>query len=319
MNYLVTGGTGFIGIYILRLLNNYGEKVTAYDISPNRDLLEKIMGKDEIDQITVIHGDITDAGHLVQICQQQNIECIIHTAAIISSEDPILTVRVNCEGTINVLEASKLLGIKRVVLASSISVFGQPDKYNEEYIPNDAPHYPKNIYTATKTFNESCALHYFKEYNLDVIAIRLAHVYGFGRTRMGVGRTVDEELFVKPTIGKPGRVPFGDSIHNFMYTEDAARVMVMASRVGTTRTRCFTAYGEIVSTAQVAAHVKRLVPTAEITLLPGSVGWASKFDTKPIEEEIGYRPEWTIEKGIQDFISKIRKFGSIGKNDERTT
>jgi UDP-glucose 4-epimerase len=311
MNYLVTGGTGFIGAHIVRLLNNDGENVTAYDASPNRNLLEKLIGRHKSDHVVVIQGDITDAAHLTQTCRQHNIERIIHTAAIIGSEEPAVTVHVNCDGTINVLDVSRHLGIKRVVLSSSISVYGPPDRYKEEYIPNDAPHYPKNIYTATKTFNESCAHHYFREYDLDVIAIRLAHVYGFGRTRMGVGRTIDEELFIKPTLGTPGRVPFGDGIHNFMYIEDAARVMVMASRVETTRTRSFTADGDIVSTAQAAAHVKRLVPDAEITLLPGSVGWAYKFDTTPIREEIGYRPEWTIEKGVQDFISQIRKFDSM--------
>ena len=308
MHYLVTGGTGFIGAHIVRLLKEEGESPAAYDVAPNKNLLEQLMGK-EADQIPVIPGDITDLEHLIHTCQEHNVERIIHTAAIIGSENPPLTVHVNCGGTINVLEASRILGIKRVVLASSISVYGPPDRYREEYIPNDAPHYPQSIYAASKSFNESCAHHYFKEYGVDIISIRLAHVYGPGRLRKGIGRTIDEELFIKPALGKPGRVPIGDAIHNFMYVKDAARVMVMASTVETTKTRAFTADGDIVSTAQAASCVRRFLPGAEITLLPGSADWASKFDTKPIRDEIGYRPEWTAEQGIKDFISEIQKLG----------
>ena len=307
MTYLVTGGTGFIGSYVVRILIQDGEQVVAYDVAPDKSLLKHLMGKEKSDRVIVIPGDITDLAHLIRSCQEHNVETVIHTAAVLVAENPWWVTQVNCVGTLNVLEAARILGIKRVAMTSSVSVFGPPDRYKEEYISNDAPHFPRNIYGASKSFNEACAMQYFTDYGLETITIRLAHVYGFGRTNTGLGRVIDEELFTKPALGKPGSVPYGDDTHNFIYIEDAARVMVMASRVGKTRTRAFTAGGGIHSTAEIAAHIKSLIPNAEINLLPGLMGWAYKFDTTPVMEEIGYRPEWTIEQGVKQFIEDIQK------------
>jgi len=175
MNYLVTGGTGFIGAHIVRLLIQQEEQVVAYDVVPDRNLLDHLIGKSKSNRVKVIQGDITDLAHLIRSSQEFGVEKIIHTAALLgfaSSANPLLAVRVNCEGTINVLETARILRMKRVVFASSIAVFGPPEKYAQEYIPNDAPHYPSNIYGACKSFNEACANHYFNEYGVDSIAIR---------------------------------------------------------------------------------------------------------------------------------------------------
>lgn len=305
MGYLVTGGTGFVGAYVIRALVQDTEQVIAYDIMPDKERLDRLIGKEMCNQVAVVQGDIGDLAHLIHTCREYNVETVIHMAALLSSENPYLTLRVNCEGTVNVLEASLILGVKRVVLTSSISVFGPQDKYEEEFISNDAPHYPQSIYSSSKSLNETCARHYFREYGLDTITIRLAHVYGLGRTR-GLGRLVDEELFVKPALGRPGRVPYGDSIHNYMYVEDAARVLVMASRVPTTKTRAFTADGGIISTGELAAYIRSLIPDADITLLPGRVAWAYKFDTTPLREEVGFTPKWTIQEGVRNYIEQIR-------------
>jgi nucleoside-diphosphate-sugar epimerase len=314
MSYLVTGGTGFIGAHIVRLLIQQEEKVVAYDAVPDIYLLERLMGKERSDLVKVVQGDITDLAHLIRTCQEYDVQKIIHTAALLgsaSSANPILALRVNCEGTLNVLETARILHLKRVVFASSIAVFGPPDKYEQEYIPNDAPHYPSNIYGACKSFNEACARHYFNEYGVDSIAIRFTGVYGDGQSR-GLGGAISEELFLKPVLGKPGKVPCGDDINNWLYVEDAARAMIMASKVDTTKTKAFTADGDVRSFAEVAAYVKSLIPDANITLLPGRTGYGSKFDTTPVREEIGYRPEWTIEKGMKKVIDYIRR-----KNQEK--
>ena len=307
MTYLVTGGTGFIGSYIVRLLILNGEQVVAYDVAPDRSLLEHLIGKEGSDQVAVIRGDITDLSHLIRTCQGYKVEKIIHTAAVLVVENPWLVTQVNCGGTVNVLETARILNMKKVVLASSVSVFGPPERYEKEYIPNDAPHFPRNIYGASKSYNEACGKQYFNEYGLDTLTIRLAHVYGFGRANTGLGRVIDEELFTKPALGKPGSVPYGDDTHNFMYVEDAARVMVMASRVGSTKTKAFTSGGGIHSTAEIAAHIRRFIPNAEVNLLPGLMGWSYKFDTTSVREEIGYQPEWTIEQGVKKFIEDIQK------------
>ena len=309
MSYLVTGGTGFIGAYITRLLIQAGENVVAYDVNPQRDLLEQLMSKDESDRVKVAQGDITDLAHLIRTAQEYDTETIIHMASLLSiacSANPPLAVRVNCGGTTNVLETARILGLKKVVWASSVAVFGPPQRYEQEYIPNDAPHYPLGVYGAGKSFNEELAKHYFNEYGVDSIAIRFGMVYGVGQ-KAGASAMLAEELMVKPALGKPGRVPYGDDIINWLYVEDAATAVVMASNKATTKARALNIDGDIRPVAEAVEYIRKLVPDAELTMLPGYTLFPAKYDTTLIRKEIGYHPQWTIELGMKKVIDEIRK------------
>ena len=274
---------------------------------PIKNSLMKFLVLSGAAQVVVVAGDITDAGQVSRVCAEYGVEKIIHAAAIIGGADTVLTTRVNCDGTVNVFEVARKLNIKKVVFASSIAVFGPQERYAEEYIPNNAPHFPSSVYGATKSFCEACGRLYFLAHGLDTVAIRLPHIYGLGRTR-GIGRQVDDELFVKPVLlGVPGRVPFGDDVHNWLYVEDAARALVTAAWAGVTKTRAFTAGGDVRSTAEVAAYVKKRVPEADITLLPGRFTNPHKFDTTPIRAELGYSPKWTIERALDTIIDRLLK------------
>ena len=309
MGYLITGGTGFIGAYITRLLVQEGEEVVVYDVDPRRDILEYLMGKEESDRIKVIRGDVTDLAHLIHVVQEYNITKIIHMAALLSAEssaNPTLALRVNCDGTANILEAARILGLEKMVYASSASVFGLPEKYEQEYVPNDAPHYPASVYAASKSLNERVAEHYFREYGVDSVGLRFATVYGTGQ-RGGVSASRTEELMVKPALGKPGIVPHGDATINWLYVEDAARVAVMASKKATTETRAFNIDGDIRSVAEAADCIRKLIPGADIKLLPGHVLFAMKLDTTRIREEIGYHPQWPIERAMKKIIDEVLK------------
>lgn len=309
MNYLVTGGTGFIGAYITRLLIQEGEEVVVYDANPCLDIAEKVIGKEESDRVKVVRGDITDLAHLIRTAQEYNIAKIIHMAALLSlacSANPVLAVRINCNGTANILETARILDLTKVVYASSASVFGPAEKYEQEYIPNGVPHYPSNIYGACKSFNEELAKHYFSEYGVDSVGLRFPVVYGVGH-RGGAAARVTEELMVKPALGKPGAVPYGDEIINWLYVEDAARAVVMASEKATTKTRAFNIDGDIRPVAEAADYVRKLIPVADLRLLPGYIGFTSKYDTTRVRKEIGYRPQWPIEKGIRKVIDDVRK------------
>jgi UDP-glucose 4-epimerase len=307
MAYLVTGGTGFIGAHVIRILTEHGNSAIAFDVSPDRKLLDEVLGAFSKDQVTIIAGDVTNAAQVSRVCAEYEVEKVIHTAAIIGGEDPARTTRVNCDGTVNIFEAARAVDIKKVVFASSVAVFGPQEQYAEEYIPNDAPHFPVSVYGATKSFCEACGRFYFSKHGIDTVAIRLPHIYGLGRMR-GIGRQVDDELFIKPVLlGVPGKVPFGDDVHNWLYVEDAARALVTAAWAGVTKTRAFTAGGDVRSTAEVAAYVKKRVPEADITLLPGRFTNPHKFDTGPIREELNYSPKWTIERALDTIIDRLLK------------
>lgn len=316
MVYLVTGGTGFIGARVVRDLVNLGERVVAYDFAPSVAALEQVLDKAAITQnVELVAGDVTDYPLTVRTLKEHNVEKIIHLASLMYLDvnaNPLRGIRVNIEGTANIFEAARLLGIKKVVWESSGSVFGPPHKYTEEFIPNDAPHYPQNLYGAAKSFNENVAAYYTNRYKLDITALRLVMVYGPGQKRGRAARII-QELVGNPAIGKPGKVPAAaENILGWVYIDDAARATVMTSRVVNPPTGVYSVMGDVCTVGEIADYVKSLIPGAEISLLPaekarGDTIMAVKYDMKPFEAEIGYRPQWTMEAGIKETMNAIRR------------
>lgn len=309
MSYLVTGGTGLIGSRIVRDLVQAGEQVVAYDLFPQKDLLEQLLNKEEMTQVKIEQGDITDLTHLIHCARENDIDRVIHLVAMFSAAsvaNPPLSIKVNCEGTCNVFETARILGLKKVVWASSVSVFGPTEKYAEEYVPNDALHCPWGIYGAAKSFSETLAATYIDHYGLDISAIRYSFVYGTGG-RVGNIAWLIRELIEKPVEGKPGSVPWGDDELGWLYVNDAARVTVDLSKVAKPKTKAFTVSGDVRPIKEAVDYVKSLLPGADITLEPGYMGVGWRYDSTPLEEEIGYRPQWSMEQGLKDVVNTVRQ------------
>jgi nucleoside-diphosphate-sugar epimerase len=316
MTYLISGGTGFIGSRVTRDLVREGESVVVYDWAPESSMLERLLTKNEInDKVRVVRGDVTDFAHLASTIKKYNIEKIVHLAALLLHDvnaNPLSGVKVNCEGTVAVFEAARLLGLKKVVWASSGSVFGPPEAYSQEYIPNDAPHYPQNLYGGTKSLDEQFAAYYAGKYGLDIEAIRLVLVYGAWQSR---GRTAAliREMVANPVLGLPGKVPAArDNILGWTYVDDAARAIVMACKADRTMTRSFSVRGMIHSIGEIIDYVTELIPDARISVLSleksqSHLIMTCKYDMTSIEEELGFRLQWTMKQGIKETINMIRR------------
>lgn len=308
MNYLITGGTGFIGSYVCRRLLQKGHNIVIYDWLPNNNSINNILSLEDLKNVKIISGDVTDSWNLARVCKDNSIDQIIHLAALLMAEaevNPVQAVKINVEGTLNVFEVARLLKIKRVIWGSSVTVFGPAESYREEYLDDDAVHKPTCIYGACKSFLEYFGKHYFDKYGVDTIGLRFSLVYGLGRQRGG-GQFINE-LVNKPAIGEPGVVPYGDDIVDWIYVEDAAKAIVCASQAKTTLSRSFIIKGDLRTIKEVAGYVKSILPEADIVLKPGTIGIAWKYRTQKAEKELGYSPEWKMERGIHTVINDIRK------------
>jgi nucleoside-diphosphate-sugar epimerase len=318
MNYLVTGGTGFIGAYVVRDLVQAGDRVVCYDIAPNAQLLADVVPAAQLQGVTVVRGDVTDWSQLFHTLRQHRVDKIIHLASLLTSSSEAnfpLALKVNCQGTNHVFEGAALLGLEKVVWASSVAVFGPRSIGADGIVLNDAPHDPQTVYGACKAYNEQMALHYARQYDLDVIGLRFTLVYGYGKTETvarGTGVGYLSELIDKPALGQgPCVVPYGDDQMDWLYVEDVARAIVLASQARKTRTKAFTVRGDLRAMREVFDYVRRLLPKAEMTLEPGRYRQTWQFDGGAARDEIGYAPEFTIEEGIKRNLNMLRQRGGL--------
>ncbi len=173
-NYLVTGGAGFIGSNIVAELPRQGHKVRVLDnfATGRRENLLELDGK-----IDLIEGDIRDLKTVERAVE--DIEYVLHQAALPSIprsvEEPLTSNEVNVTGTLNVLIASRDAGIKRVVYASSSSIYGNnPTLPKKEEMKSD----PLSPYTVSKLAGERYCKVFYQIYGLETVMLRYFNIFG---------------------------------------------------------------------------------------------------------------------------------------------
>src|SRR6266516_385127 len=185
MNFLVTGGAGFIGFHLCERLLRDGQAVWAFDdLNDFYDPKIKVANIRDLQSLakpfTFVHGDLTDRAGLDQLLSSVRFDQIIHLAARAgvrpSLQDPALYQRVNVEGTVNLLEAARLNGVKKIILASSSSVYGVNSKV--PFAESDSISCVISPYAASKLACEALGHVYHHVYGLDVVVLRFFTVYG---------------------------------------------------------------------------------------------------------------------------------------------
>jgi nucleoside-diphosphate-sugar epimerase len=182
--FFVTGALGCLGAWVVRNLVQDNTPVTVYDLGNNQSRLQLIMSDEELSRVQFITGDITDTAALETAMRQAETTHIIHLAALqvpFCRANPPLGARVNVVGTVNIFEAAKNLGLKHVVFASSVAVYGKAEEYTDRIIPNDAMQRPRNLYGVYKQANEGTAFIYHQDYGINSIGLRPYTIYGPGR------------------------------------------------------------------------------------------------------------------------------------------
>jgi UDP-glucose 4-epimerase len=220
---LITGGAGLVGSHIADQL--IGEEVAEIIILDNfvRGRRENLANAIASGKITIVEGDICDA-RIVQHAMQ-GIDILFHQAAIritLCAENPRLAFDVLARGTFNILEAAAAAGVKKVVAASSASVYGMADSF-----PTNELHHPYNnrtIYGASKTFNEGLLRCFHEMYGLDYVGLCYFNVYG---PRMDIYGAYTEVFIRWMNRIIEGKAPliFGDGTQtmDFVYITDIAR------------------------------------------------------------------------------------------------
>ena len=308
MNVLITGGFGCIGSYAARDLLNAGNQVVIYDMVEDRTIPRMTMPTEQAEALVFEPGDITDLPALLRVVKSRRIDRIVHLASWqvpACQANPPRALRVVSEGTINVFEAARLFELPRVVWASSVAVFGSPDDYGGKAVTNDDPHYPKFIYGANKSLCERYAVHYVNEYGCDIIGLRFTSVYGVGRTR-GLS-SFTTKMIEAAAYDEPYTAPFGDDIVDWQYVEDVSSAVCLALTAPAPKTRNFTVKGDYRSVKEGVEHLRSLVPSARLDVEPGIFGIQWEYDASALERELGFSPQYTMERGIERALERFRE------------
>jgi UDP-glucuronate 4-epimerase len=314
VNFLVTGGAGFIGSHVCERLLHDGHAVWAFDdLNPFYDTQLKQRNLREIQSLAkpfeFVHGDLTDRNALDELLGSEKFDQIIHLAARAgvrpSLEEPALYQRVNVEGTANLLEAARLNGVKKIVIASSSSVYGVNSKV--PFAESDPVSRPISPYAASKLACEALGHVYHHVYGMDIVMLRFFTVYG-PRQRPDLAIHKFASLI---RAGKPVPV-FGDgsTARDYTYISDILEGIIACTRkefgydifnLGESET---VKLGRLIELLEQALGKKAIIERQPPQ--PGDVP-ITCADISKAQTKLGYRPRMKIEQGLPLFIDWLTR------------
>lgn len=294
MRYLITGGEGFIGRNIKLQLESAEQEVFSLDVFGNPDY--KV--------------DILDQNHLYEALE--NIDGVFHLAAITSppqfEEDLFRGFDVNVRGTLNVLKMASEAGVKRVVLASSSSVYGNLNVPGKEdmVIPGH-----ENMYSTTKLFDEYMGKYFTIRGELEVVAMRFFNTYGLGENSKGMYSSVMTKFL--DSI-KNGKMPIiygdGSQSRDFIHIDDVAQANIRAMTYGIPGEVYNVGTGVTTSFIQILQIITKILGReikAEYISNPfKNYQFFTQANTDKTSQELNWSAKITLEDGIRRMIEGFR-------------
>ena len=313
---MITGGLGFLGANLARILCESGEAVL---LTRNRNaevptLLAPFVNK----SLTIISLDVTSLEKVSEAISEFSVTSIVHAAVRSEKGDTSLyqAMDVNITGTINVLEAAHRAGIRRVIFISSEAVYqgmAETGPLKEEerlFITSD------RFIPGTKKAGEILCLMYAKQYGMEVISARATRMYG--PLYQGV-RNLAGQMVENAAKGIPVLLGNHDpaEAHDVIYAKDAARAITLLLKARTLRHRIYNVgVGRLVSLSEFAEAIKKLLPKAEIHLGDGPGPLISTktpmdinacVDISRLREETDFTPEYDPYRGVEHYIEWARR------------
>lgn len=314
MNFLVTGGAGFIGSHVCERLLRLGHSVWTLD--DLNDFYDPQIKKRNLRDIQALarpfeftQGDVTDRNTVEEVFAAARFDQVIHLAARAgvrpSLEEPALYQRVNVEGTVNVLEAARRHGVKKVIMASSSSVYGVNSKV--PFSEQDPIFTPISPYAASKLAGEALGHVYHHVHGLEIIMLRFFTVYG-PRQRPDLAIHKFARLM---RAGRP--IPLygdGTTARDYTYIDDILEGVIACTarsfgyeifNLGESRTVPLQRLIELLEQALGKEAVVERLPAQ-----PGDVPLTCA-DVSKARRMLDYRPRVGIEEGIPQFVNWLNQ------------
>jgi UDP-glucose 4-epimerase len=297
---LVTGGAGFIGSNVARLLADEGYDVLVIDnlSSGYRKNL------DPIKSVRFTEADVRDETAVTRA--MEGTEVVFHFAASVgnvrSIEQPIDDSEVNLLGTIRVLEAARRAAVRTLICSSSAAIFGELRRLP---IPEDHPTEPDSPYGVSKLAEEKMCLVYSKLYELQAVCLRYFNVYGINQRYDAYGNVIP--IFAHRLLRREPLIIYGDGeqTRDFVNVIDVARANLLAARTTGVSGAFNIGSGVSITVNQLAAAMLNAaetpVPVQHVEARKGEVR-DSRADISAAREKLGYEPTVQIEQGLAEYM-----------------
>lgn len=306
MTILITGGSGFIGLGLSRLLLEKGYRVVLFDMVPPDE--DEKRGKG----VPFIRGNISDWAEVCNVIKDWKVDHIFHLAAMLSAQceaNPWAAIQVNGLGTYHALEASRLLGVKKVIFTSSMGAYG----YTPGGIVNDETiQRPPIMYGVTKVFGELLGLYYHQRFGIDFRGVRFPQLVGPGIKSEGYGQ-YNPSMIESALRGIPFEVwVTEETAIPIMYIKDAIRCLLelFEAKKSKIKTRLY-CVGQITPSPTAGAllkEIKKHIKNVLITFKPDPKVMdiiqtiPQTLDDKNARNEWGWSIHYGLKEMVEDFV-----------------
>ena len=307
---MVTGGAGFLGSAIVGALAARGDEVVAFDLVAG-DALRRLA--EAFPAVSLHMGEITEWPRIAALLRSERPQAIVHCAAIVgvaaSVDAPFRTFQVNVEGSLNLMEAMRLFGVRRMVHISSEETYGP---FLAPKAAEDHPQRPLMPYGISKLAVEHLGRSYAGLHGIECIHLRTSWVYGPGLPRARIPKTIVEAALQ----GRPLHLAAGaDFAVDHTHVSDVVQGVLLALDK---ESHPFDAYnigsGEAPTLREIVEIVNALVPGADLSVAPGEFTHAGgipvvrkgALDVTRARTVLGYAPRFDIRAGLAHYVEALR-------------
>jgi len=299
---LVTGAGGCIGSWTIALLARAGVQVAVFDLNEDKRRPGLLMSDAQLAGVRWLTGDIADTKSVMLAAEASQARAIVHLAALqvpFCKADPIAGARVNVVGTVNVFEAARKHGIKRIAYASSVAALGAIE---EDALPT--------LYGAYKYCDEQIARVYWQDWALASVGIRPGVVYGVGRDQGMTSKTT--VAILAAAAGKPYTVGFRGGV-SWLHAGECAAAFIRAIAAERSGAPVFNMNGIYAPVEEGVRILKQIAPDANIEVAGQPIGFPMDRSDDPLRECVGNYGSVSLEEGIRDAYETFKRLLAAGK------
>ncbi len=315
MAVLIIGG-GLVGSQVARLLVEAGERPVIMDRAAQAHALADIV---DLERVGLVEGDVLQPPALAQAIRGHAITDVVHTAAnplltLGAQRDPYGAIELNIMGTVNVLEAARAHGLKRVVVASSnvLNHFVAGGEGGGDPAREEAFMRPTTFYATTKQAIENLGLNYAQWCGVDFAAVRYGAVAGPWRGQGGGGPSNALREAVECALrGEEAAVPAAGL--EWVYAKDAARGTILALRAASLASRVFNiTMGYVCPPDEVAAALAAAIPGARVRIgtpsaaAPSMPNMVRASDPTLARQVLGFEPQYRMSDVVRELAEWYR-------------